>query len=367
MTAAADVALLHTLADRPRFTGTAELASARRHCAHLLGALGFAVREQPFTYSTLPARWGMPAVGLASVVLLGAPLAVAWARGSGWALAAACAGLLLLAGFARSLSSAWAMRGPGARARGVNLEATRGDDPPGVWLVAHLDSKSQRYPLALRAAGAFLTLMAWIATIALSAAGVAGLGAWPRLWISWAVGAAGGALLMFVGTGNDSPGAVDNASGVVAVLSAVRRLDPRVAVGVLITDAEEMGLAGAHAWAASRAAGTAINCDTVDDRGAYTVLGSGRRSAALAAAVLDAARTLALPVTARRPPSGILTDGVALARAGWRTVTVSRAGVPTLLRIHTRRDAVGQLEGTGIEAVAALLATTAKEWRRWPS
>ena len=363
MTAADDVALLRALAARPRFTGTDDLASARRHCAGVLRDMGFAVREQPFAYSALPARCGMPAVGLTSIALLGGTLAVARARGAGWTLAAAAAGVLLLAGLARWLSSAWALRVPAARARGVNLEATRGSETPGLWLVAHLDSKSQRYPLALRAAGASLTIAAWVVAMALSAAGVAGVGGWPQLWISGAVGAVGGALLMFVGTGNDSPGAVDNASGVVVVLSAARRLDPSVAVGVLLTDAEEMGLAGAHAWAASRAAGTAINCDTVDDRGAYAVLGSGRRSAALAAAVERAARALALPVAARRLPAGILTDGVALTRAGWRAVTVSRAGVATLLRIHTPRDSVGQLEGTGIDAVAELLATAVRELR----
>ncbi|OYV72677.1 MAG: hypothetical protein B7Z72_04240 [Gemmatimonadetes bacterium 21-71-4] len=364
---AADVVLLRALAARPRLTGTDDLASARLHCASLLRGMGFAVRERPFTYSALPARCGMPAVGLASIALLGATLTVARARGPGWALAAAATGVLLLAGLARWLSSAWALRVPAARARGVNLEATRGDGAPDLWLVAHLDSKSQRYPLALRAAGASLTIAAWIVAISLSAVGVAGIGGWRLLWISWAVGAVGGALLLFVGTGNDSLGAVDNASGVVAVLSAARRLDPRMAVGVLLTDAEEMGLAGAHEWAASRAAGTAINCDTVDDRGAYAVLGSGRRSAALAAAVERAAHTLALPLAVRRLPAGILTDGVALARAGWRAVTVSRAGVATLLRIHTRRDVVGPLDGTGIETVAALLAATANEVHRWPS
>ncbi|HVB30978.1 MAG TPA: hypothetical protein VNE60_05570, partial [Gemmatimonadaceae bacterium] len=222
MTAADDVALLRALAARPRFTGTDDLASARRHCAGVLRDMGFAVREQPFAYSALPARCGMPAVGLTSIALLGGTLAVARARGAGWTLAAAAAGVLLLAGLARWLSSAWALRVPAARARGVNLEATRGSETPGLWLVAHLDSKSQRYPLALRAAGASLTIAAWVVAMALSAAGVAGVGGWPQLWISGAVGAVGGALLMFVGTGNDSPGAVDNASGVVAVLSAAR-------------------------------------------------------------------------------------------------------------------------------------------------
>ena len=49
--------------------------------------------------------------------------------------------------------------------------------------------------------------------------------------------------------GARSAGALDNASGVATVLRAVELLARDVAVGVVLTSAEELGLAGARAWA----------------------------------------------------------------------------------------------------------------------
>ncbi|MDE3172699.1 MAG: M28 family peptidase, partial [Gemmatimonadota bacterium] len=290
-------ALFATLAARGRFTGTDVLADARRTVAGCLRDLGFTVVERPFRYSTLPARVGMPAVGAASVVLL---LAVAWVAGWAGPLAALVVATVALGGLralARWLSGPRAIALPWAAADGVNLEAARGSAPR-VWLVAHLDSKSQRYPIALRALGAALSLAAWGAMLVVAAAGAAGA-------LPWVVGAglAGGLLLALGGAGNASPGAVDNASGVAAVLATAERLDPVLAVGVLITDAEDVGLAGAHAWARDRAPGVAVNCDTVDDRGRFLLLVSGRLPAALHDAVRAASAAAGVPVGVRRLPA----------------------------------------------------------------
>ena len=59
-------------------------------------------------------------------------------------------------------------------------------------------------------------------------------------------------------------------------------------MGVLLTSAEELGLAGArawvHAWAQDgRAPGVALNCDGVDDRGTLALLPAGTPPAALLA------------------------------------------------------------------------------------
>ena len=70
-------------------------------------------------------------------------------------------------------------------------------------------------------------------------------------------------------------------------------------------------------------------------------------------ATIDAAS--ALPTRVRRMPLGLLTDSVALAERGWESVTVSRGGLATLRRIHTRRDSLASLRGTGIEPTADLL------------
>ena len=67
---------------------------------------------------------------------------------------------------------------------------------------------------------------------------------------------------------NDSNGAVDNSSGVVSVLLAAQSAQSPRDIGVLITSAEELGLAGARVWAPSAPPeAEAINCDTVDDSG----------------------------------------------------------------------------------------------------
>jgi hypothetical protein len=58
---------------------------------------------------------------------------------------------------------------------------------------------------------------------------------------------------------------------------------------------------------------------------------------------------------------GILTDHVALADAGWETVTLSRGDLRTLQRIHTSRDSLASMRGTGIASAARVLARTATE------
>jgi Zn-dependent M28 family amino/carboxypeptidase len=165
--------------------------------------------------------------------------------------------------------------------------------------------------------------------------------------------------------GARSPGAVDNASGTAAVLLAAARLPRDLPVGVLLTSAEELGLAGgrafAQAWSASgRAPATALNCDGVDDVGALVVMHTGGADAVLAHLDAAAARAGVGAARARRLLPGILVDAVALADAGWRAVTVSRGSLATLARIHTAADALPRLRGDGVAAAAALLAALAE-------
>jgi Zn-dependent M28 family amino/carboxypeptidase len=167
------------------------------------------------------------------------------------------------------------------------------------------------------------------------------------------LGMAGGLILMSAAVGSNSNGAADNASGVAAVLEAASLVPRDRPFGVLITDAEELSLAGAHAWIAQRTEkGAAINCDTVDDEGPLTFIdyGSLRSNAFGDARVIGRAR---LP--------GVLTDSNAFQADGWPTVTLARGTIRTLSRIHTRRDSLDHLRGTGIPDAARALARLVEE------
>jgi hypothetical protein len=83
---------------------------------------------------------------------------------------------------------------------------------------------------------------------------------------------------------------------------------------------------------------------------------SGSAPAALLATVRSATSGR---VAVNRLIPGILTDGVALADAGWETITLSKGALRTLLRIHTTRDDMRFMQGRGIEEAAQMLAAIA--------
>jgi len=248
---------------------------------------------------------------------------------------------------------------PWMRARATNLIATRG--APGVWLVAHLDSKSQPVPMLGRIAGIAASATALVVLATLGAMGAHGLRASSGLWIAISIGGVFATLPVIASTvGARSAGAVDDASGVVTVLRAAARLPREVPIGIVLTSAEELGMAGACAFAARRERGVALNVDGVDDRGTVLCMvhSHARR---MGKAVQRAARGLAMAVRIGPTIPGVLTDGVALANAGWDAVTLSRGTLATLSRIHRGADDLSALRGDGIEYMARLLATAAQE------
>lgn len=273
--------------------------------------------------------------------------AVSWRAGG--SLRGACSSLGILS-LVVAVTARWAARRgvlslPLARRAGVNLVGSRGS--PTVWLVAHLDSKSQPMPTLVRAS--FLVALG-IALVATVLVGAFWPGGEPAPWMLPLSGTVAGFVLSFATVGDDSPGALDNASGVAAVLAAIEQLPPGVALGVVFPSAEELGLAGMRAWVRGRAPGTAINVDTVDDEGALRCMVHGAHSRPLAGAVAHAGR-----VRVSRMIAGLLTDGVALADAGWQAVTVSAGTWRTLGRIHRPGDTVVGLTGRGADEVARLL------------
>lgn len=353
--------LLDELSQAPRFAGSPGEAKARAKCREELERAGFSCRELPFEYSQWPGRWGPPiaaAIQAATILLVAR---TATHRGPLAALilgAALYTALMLASGDAKRR---WTAQLPFQRARSINLEARRGN--PGVWLIAHIDSKSQTVPMLVRIAssvGLAVTTGLALLVLLLSLADAGRFAsAWPALQIATVVSVLP-SILCFVR--NDSHGALDNASGVAAVLMASRTASKDTDLGFLITSGEELGLAGARVWAAGATPGMlVINCDTLDDMGRWRCMYTGARPRRIVAAAETIAGTLGLKLTIGRLIPGILADSMAFADLGIAAVTVSRGTLSTLARIHTRRDTSTALTGSGVTEAAALLSALAKE------
>jgi hypothetical protein len=249
---------------------------------------------------------------------------------------------------------------PWMRSRSANLVATRGE--PSVWLVAHLDSKSQTLPMLARIIAIVLSGLLTFILGAILIAVVAGVvGAISIAAIVAKILALALLPLIFCFTGDRSPGAADNASGLITVLLAVRALQSRENLGVIVTTGEELALVGARAFVRTQAArGIAVNCDTIDDNGRFRCMIRGRPGGAVAA-MLSAAERLGfdVPVTSILP--GILTDGIAFSDAGWDCLTLSHGNIATLARVHTPGDTRERLDGTGIAKASRLIVATIEE------
>lgn len=326
----------------------------------MLRDAGFLVTEESFAYSQLPGRYGTPVAGVWSACVI---VVAALAGGSGHAalaLIVAAAGLAALAAAAAWMARSAILRAPMLRALGVNVVARRPGAAPLVWLVAHSDSKSQPVPMLVRVAGITLLGIVWLVTIALAIGQTAGVAAhaWAAVAVTGVLAAVPVAATL---VGNRSAGAVDNASGLAAVLVAAAAMPNECRVGVLVTDAEELGLAGARAWSRYRRGGIALNCDGVDDAGTLVAMYTGSRPERLLDVARRAGAEVGEPLQARRLIPGVLVDSVALHDAGFETITVSRGDARTLRRIHTRADDLAHLRGDGIDRVAGVLARTARE------
>jgi hypothetical protein len=352
--------LLSRLARSPRFSGSEAEGDARKFCRMQLENAGFTCRETRFEYSQWPGKWGPPVAAGAQLVTI---LAVARMARNGDPMTALAFGatlLIALAAVSRTARRTWTGAFPFLRSEGVNLEGSRG--APSVWLVAHSDTKSQTVPMLYRIASVVLLNVLSAAAFGLALVQATGATTVRSYWLilSLVAGLAALPSLMCV-VRNDSPGAVDNASGVAAVLLAAEQLQPDQPVGVLITSAEELGLAGARDWAKRLSAGArVVNCDTIDDSGTWLCMYTGARPE-LASIAETRARGSGLNLRVKRLLPGILADSVAFSDLGFESITISRGSVATLARIHTRRDNSAVLTGSSIGDAAAFMAALTTE------
>jgi Zn-dependent M28 family amino/carboxypeptidase len=162
-------------------------------------------------------------------------------------------------------------------------------------------------------------------------------------------------ILIFCWVDNNSPGALDNASGVATLLGIAEREGTGSDVAFLITDAEELGLAGARAISRSLpAVYGVINFDGLDDEGQFQIVEDfgwpRRRGKAphLAAALLSAAAALDVPIQRRSVPFGIMLDHIPIVESGMPALTVMRGSLASLRRVHRPIDDLSRLSGDGI-------------------
>jgi hypothetical protein len=325
-----------------RESGSAGLEQARALVAARLVELGFAVEVQPFL-CTAAALVPLPLLGagLGGLALLITPLLVlpvgaTWVPAAVWAGGVLSLGLLAAGAALGHGPAVWA----GAPRKDANLIATR-SLVVRRWIVAHLDTKAQGHSMAGRLVAVWLLVLATAVLTALVFLRLAGpLSVWPVLSAA-TLAVVGGVLAGRGRLRGQTVGARDNASGVVAALAAAAAGDRDV--GILITGAEELGLVGARVFASERAASLAgvevVNLDTLDERGPLWVVSHDARGDALAEREAAKLAGLGVPVRRRRLPFGILTDSLALARAGAASVTIARLDWATLRHIHTPRDA----------------------------
>ena len=258
----------------PRRVGTEGAAAAGRQLVETLQAWGYQVEAEEFSFTDSQSRLLTLQILLSqALILLAIWLSVA---NSSWVIfpALLLVGLLLSSGLILRRVLPASLYPPDGlhKSRGSGLLRRIGRDyhaanyvarlpaldldSTGLHLIllAHYDTKSQRLPLALR--------------IALFSLGIAGgllfallvllAGFFPILEIPALVlgvlASLAGVPLWFLGSGNDSPGAIDNASGVGVLLHLAELLArqsevrQRLDLTFLLTDAEELGTLGAVAY-----------------------------------------------------------------------------------------------------------------------
>lgn len=348
-----------TLVARPREAGTAGAADARALLIAYLTSRGYEVRVQPFTFqpaslNVLP----LLGAGLGWLTLLEIPALLTtlptWLSPFIWLGGLTALGLL-----------AWGIGSgvdiPGAERReDANLVVTRGAGPVRRWIVAHVDSKAQKHSLAGRLFAVWILLLATLVMTALVATRVirgTALPGWPVAGAAGLVIAAG-ALAARGKLSGVSPGARDNATGVLAALVTADTLREE-GIGYLFTGAEEFGLVGSRMFVRSGVAieGTeVVNLDTLTGRGTLYLLAHDAPGRDLARRLSQACSGLAPRVEVRRLPLGILVDSLPFARAGAAAVTMSRLDWSDLRRMHTPADTAEGLEPATAEAAGAVIA-----------
>ncbi|MGH7555117.1 MAG: M28 family metallopeptidase [Longimicrobiales bacterium] len=322
--------------------------------------LGFEAQEMPFEFAPWVGRYVL-SIG-AVILLVGILIAGICLLGS---VKAGAAVVLVLAGSAIlviALNFRRALHGAKWRRRtGTNLLFRRPGARPHYILMAHLDSKSQLVPLSLRAPAIGVAVITWLILLGISLLTVGRPVPQGVVFVTAVLGVLATTVLALSWADNDSQGALDNASGVATLLGVAHREHEADDVAYLVTDGEELGLAGARDVARKLPpVHGVINIDGIDDRGRFFVMERARdrhRGIAphLAASILKGAVQLDVHAERRSVPMGILVDHLPIVDAGIPALTLMHGDVTSLNRVHRPQDNLTRLRGTGVAAAMDLL------------
>jgi hypothetical protein len=374
---------------RPRRVGSGADEAVAAEIADQLHGWGYQVERQPFTFSTASEIflklfvlagvllfaalliWHDRIVAVLLVLLVGLfmPLnrrvqAAALehdGRGLKWGRRYATANLIARP----SLPAQFAKQSPSAPGIASSLDnASRNDDVPHLYLVAHYDSKSQLMPLVMRITLFMLAIIAGLILVVLTLFDVSTV-----LYLPIGLLALAAAVpLLFLDVGNNSPGAIDNASSVGLVLHLAEVLAQRsdwqdkLHLTLLFPSAEELTLMGSVAYATAHEALLheqdhngglyVLNFDGIGVDGDLYYVGhslqpqNGDRINLLAR-VQSACTELDLPLK-RFGFVGALFDHIPFAQHGFDAISLIAVGRASRL-VHTPADSIDQLHVRGFD------------------
>jgi hypothetical protein len=369
---------------RPRRVGSGEEDVVAREIVARLQSFGYRVALQPFRFTTgvntaiaveiglslmliALAIWSKEAAPWAALLILG--LALSFERLNRLVEAASIAASQTpdKPASRKDLSGVW----PGRWQATANIVAALpGSDSslPNLYLVAHYDSKSQRVPLPVRMMMFAVVLGGGVAFAALTLLGLS------------ATAASVGIVVILVGiplifivpdSGNESPGAIDNASGAGLVLHLAECLAEHqgLNVTVLITSAEEMAVMGAAAFVKHSEAllrGQAesgglfvLNFDGVGVDGKLHYADSHNRRGGLTGLIRQIGNERRLPLN-RFGLAGVLFDHIPFAQHGFDAVTLVTLGKASL-SVHTAGDTIDKLHVRGFEQAGQVALEVAEK------
>ncbi len=373
---------------RPRAAGSPADSQVRAELLTRLSAAGLEAREQPFSYSFVrplrAMRSGLLCLAAAVAILVVAPPRTPFALGAGLLLA--MGGWLLWQLLKRDsffFPAAPAVGEPMVQTANVVAElpaaVSRDEDrvevpARTVLLVAHHDTKSQNISILLRAlllivaiVGALAACTWWIA----GAVGPAGV----SLRAAGLLGALAFAALAAASFEDRSPGALDNAASMLAVIEAARCLierpvSPPLRLIILLPGAEEHFMAGARYFLRMmsrdlpRSATLVLNVDGIGSPGPQGIVAASR----LAAWVQEGARAHGVALRRVWMPPGSGTDAVPFETAAYRALTLTSGALSrAVLAVHTEADTPERVDPRSVSDAALLLeALVRSAATSWP-